>query len=72
MDSNLTAEDFDWLRKMQAAADATRNPPPVPMGIAGKLGESGFIRPNGRGGSAITAQRREALLDQDMRDAEDR
>jgi hypothetical protein len=31
MNPNLTPEDFDWLRKMQAATDAKQDPPPIPM-----------------------------------------
>jgi len=27
MDSNLTPDDFDWLRKLKGAADAKRDPP---------------------------------------------
>ena len=69
---NLTPEDFDWLRKMQAAIDAKRDPPPIPTEIAGKLRAFGFVAPNGLGGLAITDRGRGALLEQDMRDAEDR
>jgi len=29
MDPNLTLEDFDWLREIEAATDATRDPPPI-------------------------------------------
>jgi hypothetical protein len=72
MDSNLTAEDFDWLRKLRDAADAKRDPPPIPMHTAAKLGSFGLARPNGPGAFAITSKGRDALLDQDMRDAEDR
>ena len=69
---NLTPEDFDWLRKTQAATDAKRDPPPVPMEIADKLRAFGCLTPNGLGGLAITDLGRGALLEQDMRDAEDR
>lgn len=69
---NLTPEDFDWLRKLKAAADAKRGPSPVPIEIAGKLRRFGFATPNGIDGLAITDRGREALLEQDMRDAEDR
>jgi len=72
MPSNLTPEDFDWLCQMQGAADAKRDPPPLPAGIIDKLGAFGFIKPDGPGGFAITVRGREALLDQNMRDAEDR
>ena len=72
MQPNLTPEDFDWLRKIRAAADAKRDPPPVPTGIAGKLRTFGFVAPNGLGGLAITDRGRGAMLEQDMRDAEDR
>jgi len=68
----LTPEDFDWLRMVQAATDTKRNPPPVPNEIAGKLRTFGFVTSNSLGGLAITDQGREALLEQDMRDAEDR
>ena len=69
---NLTPQDFDWLRKIRAATDAKRDPPPVPMENAGKLHAFGFVTPNGLGGLAITDRGRGALLEQDMRDAEDR
>ncbi len=69
---NLTPEDFDWLRKLKAAADAKRDPSPVPIEIAGKLRTFSFATPNGIDGLAITDQGREALLEQDMQDAEDR
>jgi hypothetical protein len=68
----LTPEDFDWLRKIRAAMDAKRDPPPVPMEIAGKLRKFGFVTPKGLSGLAITHRGRGALLEQDMRDAEDR
>jgi hypothetical protein len=69
---NLTPEDFDWLRKIRAATDAKRDSPPVPTEIVGKLRTFGFVTPNGLSGSAITDRGRGALLEQDMRDAEDR
>ena len=72
IDPNLTPEDFDWLRQIRAATDAKRDPPPVPMNIAGKLGAFGFVKSNGLGGFAITDRGRGALLEQDMGDAEDR
>ena len=72
MDSNLTAEDFDWLRQLRDAADAKRDPPPIPMNIAAKLGGFGLAKPQGPGAFTITSKGRDALLDQDMRDAEDR
>lgn len=72
MTSDLTPEDFDWLRQMQGAADAKRDPPPVPMNIIDKLGAFGCVQPDGLGGFTITVRGREALLDQNMRDAEDR
>jgi len=71
-DLNLTPEDFDWLRKIRGATDAKREPAPVPMEIAGKLRTFGFVTPNGLSGLAITDLGRGALLEQDMRDAEDR
>jgi len=69
---DLTLEDFDWLRKTRGATDANRDPPPVPVEIAGKLRAFGFVTPDGPGRLAITDLGREALLEQDMRDAEDR
>jgi len=72
MDSNLTADDFDWLRKLKGAADAKRDPPPIPADIAAKLRTFGFAMPMGSGTFAITSEGRDALLEQDMRDAEDR
>jgi hypothetical protein len=72
VDSNLTVDDLDWLRKLKAAADAKRDPPPIPMDIAAKLGTFGLVKPNGLGAFTITSEGRDALLDQDMRDAEDR
>jgi hypothetical protein len=69
---NLTPKDFDWLRKIRAATDAKRDRPPVPMEIASKLRTFGFVTPNGPSGLAITDRGRGALLEQDMRDAEDR
>jgi hypothetical protein len=72
MDPNLTPEDIDWLRKIRAATDAKRDPPPVPRNIAGKLAAFGFVKSNDLGDFTITDQGRGALLEQDMRDAEDR
>jgi hypothetical protein len=72
MDSNLTADDFDWLRKLKGAADAKRDPPPIPTNIGAKLGTFGLAKPNGSGTFTITSEGRAALLEQDMRDAEDR
>jgi hypothetical protein len=69
---NLTPDDLDWLRRIRAATDAKRDPPPLPMEIAGKLRAFGLVTPNGRGGPAITDRGREVLLEQDMRDAEER
>ena len=68
----LTAEDIDWLRRIQAATNAKRDPPPVALEIAGRLRAFGYAMPNGRGGLAITDRGRGALLEQDMRDAEER
>jgi len=53
MDSNLTADDFDWLRKLKGAADAKRDPPPIPADIAAKLRTFGFAMPMGSGTFAI-------------------
>ena len=72
MDSDLTPEDFDWLRKIRAAADAGRGSPPVPESVAGKLVAFGFVESDALGGLTVTEPGRGALLEQDMRDAEDR
>ena len=72
MDSNLTADDFDWLRKLKAAADAKRDPPPISMKLAAKLGTFGLAKPNSLGAFTITSKGVDALWDQDMPDAEDR
>jgi hypothetical protein len=72
MDSNLTADDFDWLRKLKAAADAKGDPPPIATNIAAKLDTFGFAKANSFGAFSITSEGRDALLEQDMRDAEDR
>ena len=69
---NLTPEDFDWLRKIRAATDAKRDSPTVPLAIAGKLRTFGLVTQNGLGGRAISDRERGALLEQDMRDAEER
>jgi len=68
----LTPEDFDWLRRLRSATDAQRDPPPVPVEIAGRLCTFGLATPNGLGGLVIADRGRGALLEQDMRDAEDR
>jgi len=72
MNPKLTPEDFDWLRRIRAATDARRDPPPVPAEIAGRLCTFGFVTRDGRGGLAVSDRGRGALLEQDMRDAEDR
>lgn len=72
MNENLTLVDFDWLRKLRAATDAKRDPPPVPTAVADKLREFGYAAPNTPGGFAITDRGRGALLEQRMRDAEER
>jgi len=72
MDSNLTPDDLDWLRKLKGATDAKRDPPPIPTDIAAKLAAFGLARPNTSGALTITSEGRDALLEQDMRDAEDR
>jgi hypothetical protein len=71
-DLNLAPEDFDWLRKIQAAANAGREPPSVPRETASKLHAFGFVTPDGLGRLALTDEGRGALLERDMRDAEDR
>jgi len=72
MDANLTADDFDWLRQLKGATDAKRDPPPFPADIAAKLRAFGLAKPNTSGIFTITRKGRDALLEQDMRDAEDR
>ena len=67
---NLTPADLDELRKIRAATDAQRDPPAVSAEIAGKLRAFGFVATNDP--LVITHRGREALLEQDMRDAEDR
>jgi hypothetical protein len=42
------------------------------VNIAARLGAFGLATPNGPGAFSITSKGRDALLDQDMRDAEDR
>jgi hypothetical protein len=70
MGSNLTPEDMDWLRRIGAAGDARRDPPRVPPDVAGKLRTFGLVAPSDP--LAITDRGSEALLEQNMRDAEDR
>ena len=72
MDADLTADDFDWLRQLKGATDAKRDPPPIPTDIAAKLRAFGLAKPSNSGALAITSEGRDALLEQDMRDAEDR
>lgn len=72
MDSNLTPEDFDWLRKIRAATDAKQDSPVVPRSGVDKLRAFGFVKSDSRGGLTVTERGRGALLEQDMRDAEDR
>ncbi len=72
VNENLTLEDFDWLRKLRGAADAKRAPPPVPTAVADKLCQFGCIAPSALGGFAITNRGRGELLEQKMRDAEER
>ena len=68
----LTPNDCDWLRQIRAACDARRRAPSLPGEVARKLTAFGFAAPDARGGAAITDDGREALLEQDMRDAEQR
>ena len=72
VNENLTLDDFDWLRKLRAAADAKRNPSPIPTAVVDKLREFGCVTPKASGGFAITDRGRGALLEQRMRDAEER
>jgi hypothetical protein len=71
-DSSLTPNDCDWLRRIRAACDAGHRAPGLPAEVARKLVGFGFATPGARGGAVITDDGREALLDQDMRDAEQR
>jgi hypothetical protein len=70
--SGLVADDFDWLRKLKGAADTRRDLPAIPPDIAARLAEFGLAKVGNSGILAITAKGRDALLEQDMRDAEDR
>lgn len=72
MNENLTLVDFDWLRKLRAATDAKRGPPSVPTAVADKLRAFGYVASNTPGGFAVTDRGRGALLEQRMRDAEER
>ena len=72
VNENLTLDDFDWLRKLRATTDGKGNPSPVPTAVVDKLREFGCVTPNASGGFAITERGRGALLEQRMRDAEDR
>ena len=72
MTADLTLKDLDWLRILRAATDAKRDPPPIPTAVADKLCQFGCVTPNALGGFAITDRGRGALLEQRMRDAEER
>ena len=70
MEPRLTLEDMDWLRRIRVATDGRCAPPTVPAEIVNKLRAFGLVTPHGF--PAVTDRGREALLDQKMRDAEDR
>ena len=72
MHESLMPADLDWLRKLRAATDAKRDTPPVPTAVAEKLRQFGCIAPDALGGFAITDRGRGELLEQRMRDAEER
>jgi hypothetical protein len=72
VNENPTPGDFDWLRKLRAATDAKRDPPPVPTAVADKLVEFGYVTLDSRGEFMVTERGRGALLEQRMRDAEER
>jgi hypothetical protein len=63
---------MDWLRKLKGVADAKRDPLLIPTNIAAKLRAFGLAKPNSSGAFTITSKGRDELLEQDMRDAEDR
>jgi hypothetical protein len=70
--ARLMPKDCDWLRQIRAACDAHHEAPGLPAEVADKLVGFGFAVADGRGAVAITDDGREALLEQDMRDAEER
>lgn len=69
---HLTPKDCDWLRRIRAACDAHHDAPSVPDAVVRKLAGFGFATADDGGAAAITEEGREALLEQDMRDAEER
>lgn len=71
-DQDLTQTDIDWLRRIRAACDAQRAALAVPAGVAGKLCAFRLVKPDASGGAVITDRGRGVLLEQDMRDAEER
>jgi hypothetical protein len=68
----LTPKDCDWLRTLRGACDGHRDAEALPAEVVRKLAAFGFATTDERGAAAITDDGREALLDQDMRDAEER
>ena len=70
------ADNYDWLRRLKAAADARRIPPPIPMKIETGLTAFGPVKPPvkpyGSSRLAITSGDQGTVLEQDMRDAEHR
>ena len=66
------ADNYDWLRRLKAAADARRIPPPIPMKIETSLTAFGPVKPYGSSRLAITSGDQGTVLEQDMRDAEHR
>jgi hypothetical protein len=72
VNDNLTLGDFDWLRQVRAASKARRASPAMPAAVADKLCRFSCVTRNARGALEITDRGREALLDQRMRDAEQR
>jgi hypothetical protein len=72
MDSNLTADDFHWLRKLKAAADAKTRPAANSNEYRSQAWYIRSRKPSSLGTFIITSKGSDALLDQDMRDAEDR
>jgi hypothetical protein len=68
----LTPRDFDWLRKLACASDANCDAPSPPPETVETLRAFGLAFPSASERLVITERGRGALLEQDMRDAEER